>query len=148
MPWINSYDALPYKKENEYIQYLSIDQFKLPLSYPMRTCGLSDAQHLYSRCRSVFKKDCYCIHLNFRKSTKFWWYAIAVFFKNASTPRVVNPAALGLAVMHSQRWVGDPAWAHPSSSEQKERRRGSSARDSGCHVYSGVICRQVCVRGA
>jgi len=24
------------------------------------------------------------------KKAKFWWYAIAVFFKNASTPRVLE----------------------------------------------------------
>ena len=27
------------------------------------------------------------------KNAKFWWYAIAVFFKNASTPRVLNQRA-------------------------------------------------------
>ena len=70
---------------------------KVSLIYETKTthrdCLARTQQLQYSRCRSVFKKDCYCIHLNFRKSTKFWRYAIAVFFKNASTSRV--PVARG-----------------------------------------------------
>ena len=42
----------------------------------------------YSRCRSVFKKDCYCIPPNLALLLGFGWYAIAVFLKNASTSRV------------------------------------------------------------
>ena len=33
------------------------------------------------------------------KKAKFWWYAIAVFFKNASTPRVGSPC-----ILHSKNW--------------------------------------------
>ena len=44
--------------------------------------------YVYSQCRSVFEKDCYCIHLNSRKSIKVSRYAMAVFFKKASTARV------------------------------------------------------------
>ena len=37
---------------------------------------------------AFLKKTAIAYHLNSRKSTKFWRYAIAVFFKNASTARV------------------------------------------------------------
>ena len=43
---------------------------------------------VYSHCRNVFKKDCYCIPPKLVLFPEFGWYAIAVFFKNASTSRV------------------------------------------------------------
>jgi len=43
---------------------------------------------LYSRCRSVFKKDCYRIPPKSTQKGQIGWYAIAVFFKNVSTSRV------------------------------------------------------------
>ena len=44
----------------------------------------------YSLCRSVFKKDCYCIPPKSNQKGQIWWYAIAVFFKNASTSRALE----------------------------------------------------------
>ena len=59
-------------------------------------CGMMRG---YLRCRSVFKKDCYCIYLNSRKSNKIWRYAMLVFFKNASTARVALGVMPGVSVV-------------------------------------------------
>ena len=46
----------------------------------------------YSQCRSVVKKDCYCIPPKSTQKGQIGWYAIAVFFRNASTSRVEGVA--------------------------------------------------------
>ena len=49
---------------------------------------ITNLHPVYSRCRSVFLKYCYCIPLKSKPKGRIGWYAIAVFLKNASTSRV------------------------------------------------------------